>query len=147
MGLVVYSPVVYLLIFLVSFVAHLYYPVSLPGEKVLMPIGIALIFLAPALILWSQYYIKKFAKREQTMEGERLFHIGPYRYTRNPTYLGLALLTLGFSFISSSLLMLVGTIISFHIVNFSVVKKEEELLRKKYGDEYAAYKSRVRPWI
>ena len=147
LGLVVYSPVIYLLIFLMSFVAHIYYPVGLPGEKILMPIGLLLIFFSPALILWSQYSIKKFVEREQKKEGDRVFYIGPYKYTRNPTYLGLALLTLGFSFISSSFLMLIGTIISFHVVNFTVVKKEEELMHKKYGEEYSSYKSQVRPWF
>lgn len=106
LGLVVYSPVIYLLIFLIGFAVHAYYPVPLPGSSILFPIGMALLFIGPIFIIWSQRSIKKFIAREREGKEERVFRIGPYRYSRNPTYLGLALLTLGFSFVASSLFML-----------------------------------------
>ncbi|MEK7581885.1 MAG: isoprenylcysteine carboxylmethyltransferase family protein [Patescibacteria group bacterium] len=147
LGLVVYSPIIYFLIFLVGFIAHFYYPIALPWGNYLFPIGVVLIFLAPLLIIWSQLSIKKFIENERAKKSEPLLNVGPYKYSRNPIYLSLALLTLGFSFISSSLLMLVSTIVSFLIVNIVILKREEKLMHKKYGDEYISYKSRVRPWI
>ena len=145
LGLVVYSPIIYFLLFLVGFVSHLYYPIYLPKKEILMPVGFILIFIAPLLIFWAQHSIKKFVAHQK--EGNTIFHVGPYKYSRNPTYLGLALLTLGFSFVSLSFMVLVSTIVSFHIVNFFVVKKEEELMHKKYGEDYTKYKTDVRTWL
>ena len=106
-----------------------------------------LFFLAPLIIVWSQKSIKSFVANEQSGKGERKFSYGPYRWSRNPTYVALALLTLGFALIANSLPMLLGTIIAFYIVNIAIVRREEKLLHKKYGDDYEKYKAKVRPWI
>ncbi|MEK7115384.1 MAG: isoprenylcysteine carboxylmethyltransferase family protein [Patescibacteria group bacterium] len=147
LGLVVYSPVVYLVIFLLSFFVHLRYPITIIKDGGLLPFGLLFIFLAPLIIVWSQKSIKSFVANEQSGKGERKFSYGPYRWSRNPTYVALALLTLGFALIANSLPMLLGTIIAFYIVNIAIVRREEKLLHKKYGDDYEKYKAKVRPWI
>ena len=96
-----------------------------------MPFGLLFIFLAPLIIVWSQKSIKSFVANEQSGKGERKFSYGPYRWSRNPTYVALALLTLGFALIANSLPMLLGTIIAFYIVNIAIVRREEKLLHKK----------------
>ncbi|MDP3958305.1 MAG: methyltransferase [bacterium] len=147
LGLVVYSPVIYLVVFLVSFGLHLLYPIKIAESKILLPVGVFLLAAAPLLILWSQRALSRFRKREAAGEGERSFALGPYRFTRNPTYVGLSLLTLGFALVMNSLLVLLGVLVSFHIVHLGIVKREERLLAKKYGEDYERYRSKVRPWL
>lgn len=147
LGLVVYSPVVYLMVFLVSFLFHLAYPAEIINEDTLLPFGIFFMILAPVLIIWSQKSIKKFIEIELKGEGARSFALGPYKFSRNPTYIALTLLTFGFSLVANSLPMLFGAIVAFYIVNMAIVRREEELMHKKYGDDYASYKTKVRPWI
>jgi len=113
----------------------------------LLPVGFLLLLLSPALIFWAQKSITKFRANEKDPSTARIFRFGPYRFSRNPTYLGLALLTLGFSLVMNSLLMLLGTIIAFHIVSIFIVKREEVLLYKKYGDDYIKYKDDVHTWL
>ncbi|MBX4215525.1 isoprenylcysteine carboxylmethyltransferase family protein [Candidatus Parcubacteria bacterium] len=144
LGLVVYSPVVYLVIFIFSYFIHLRYPIAIIRTDLLLPLGLLLIFIAPLLIVWAQRELSSF--RRELAGGPR-FHRGPYRFSRNPTYLGLALLTFGFSCVVNSLPLLLGSLVAFIAVNLFIVPKEEELMHKKYGDHYAQYRSKVRRWL
>ena len=72
---------------------------------------------------------------------------GPYRFSRNPMYLGMALLLFAWSvFLGNplaglSVLLFVGYITRFQIA------PEERVLLAKFGDPYAAYLSDVRRWL
>ena len=72
---------------------------------------------------------------------------GPWKYSRNPLYLGLILIGLGFSLLfastSDSLFTLVGAV----LLHLEVVTHEEKILNQKFGTEYADYKKQVRRWI
>lgn len=146
-GVTMYPPLLYLFIFLLSVLADYYYPITIPAKNYSEYFGLAVIFLATSLIIWSQYSMRQFVSRERSGGGAREFAVGAYRFSRHPTYAGLFLLMLGFALLSSSVVMIIGAVASFLVVNFTVVRKEEKLLLEKYGDEYANYKSRVRPWI
>src|SRR3989344_4987725 len=147
LGLTVYSPVVHLFVFLISFLLNIKFPIQIVKSEMLLPVGFLLLLLSPALIFWAQKSITKFRANEKDPATARIFRFGPYRFTRKPTYFGLARLTLGFSLVMNSLLMLLGTIIAFHIVSIFIVKREEVLLYKKYGDDYIKYKDDVHTWL
>jgi len=72
---------------------------------------------------------------------------GPYRYTRNPMYIGMTVLyvglALGFDLVWA-LILLPAILI---VIRFYVVAREERYLEGKFGDEYLAYKRRVRRWV
>ncbi|MCX4220263.1 isoprenylcysteine carboxylmethyltransferase family protein [Pseudomonas sp. MCal1] len=72
---------------------------------------------------------------------------GPYRWTRNPMYLGMALVYAGIAVgfegtIALALLPLVLIVIQRH-----VIAREERYLEAKFGDEYRRYKAEVRRWL
>jgi protein-S-isoprenylcysteine O-methyltransferase Ste14 len=72
---------------------------------------------------------------------------GPFRYTRNPLYVSLAMLYVGLSIelgFTGSLLLLPVALVVMH---FGVVRREERYLERKFGDEYRAYMVRTRRWI
>jgi protein-S-isoprenylcysteine O-methyltransferase Ste14 len=72
---------------------------------------------------------------------------GIYRYTRNPIYLGFALMLVG---LSLSMGTYWGVILVWPLVvlmNTLVIKPEEINLEKRYKDQYIDYKSRVRRWL
>jgi protein-S-isoprenylcysteine O-methyltransferase Ste14 len=72
---------------------------------------------------------------------------GPYRFTRNPIYLGFFLIYLGFTLLAGTfwgLLLspfLLGTVTQF------IIHAEEAYLKRKFKEEYAEYSSRVRQWL
>lgn len=72
---------------------------------------------------------------------------GVYALTRNPMYLGLALLQLciGIALANGWIVILVPVVLA--IVHVSAVRHEETYLERKFPDEYARYKARVRRWI
>jgi protein-S-isoprenylcysteine O-methyltransferase Ste14 len=72
---------------------------------------------------------------------------GPYRFTRNPMYLGLALLTIALSLFLNTwwpIILLVPTLI---VVQSLVIAREESYLRRRFGAEYDAYACHVRRWF
>ena len=72
---------------------------------------------------------------------------GPYRFTRNPMYLGVAGLYLGLAlwFGVFWALILLPAVIA--VVQYYVIAREEQYLEQKFGEEYLEYKARVRRWI
>src|SRR5574341_128561 len=72
---------------------------------------------------------------------------GPYRFTRNPIYLGFFSIYLGFTLAAGTLWGLAASPFLFWTITHSVVHAEEIYLEKKFGDEYAGYRSRVRRWL
>lgn len=72
---------------------------------------------------------------------------GIYRLTRNPMYLGMALiyagLALGFASISALVLLPVLLL----LIQTQVIAREERYLEAKFDDEYRRYKASVRRWL
>jgi len=72
---------------------------------------------------------------------------GVYRFTRNPMYVGMALLqtAIGIAWANGWLLALVP--VSLAVVYAIAVRHEEAYLERKFGETYLAYKRSVRRWI
>lgn len=72
---------------------------------------------------------------------------GPYKFTRNPMYLMMLLVNLGFAVILSEvwiLILMPGlALVLYHIA----IKHEEVYLEEKFGESYRTYKKSVRRWI
>ena len=72
---------------------------------------------------------------------------GIYRFTRNPMYVGLALLLLGWSAFLCSAWALFGPVIFVLYINRFQITPEERVLSAKFGAAYAEYTTRVRRWL
>jgi protein-S-isoprenylcysteine O-methyltransferase Ste14 len=72
---------------------------------------------------------------------------GPYRFTRNPMYLGLTLLFTGLAIIFRLPWALVLVPVVVWLITQWVIVPEERYLEGKFGSQYAEYKSRVRRWL
>jgi protein-S-isoprenylcysteine O-methyltransferase Ste14 len=77
----------------------------------------------------------------------RIVAHGPYRFSRNPMYLGLALWTLGIAFLVDCVWMLLAVLVGLVLIDRLVITREERYLERKFGEEYLSYKRRVRRWI
>ena len=72
---------------------------------------------------------------------------GVYRFTRNPMYLGLALILLGLAVYLASPWALLGPLVfAAYITRFQIVP-EERALQARFGAAYTAYRARVRRWL
>jgi protein-S-isoprenylcysteine O-methyltransferase Ste14 len=72
---------------------------------------------------------------------------GAYRFTRNPMYLGMSFLLIGWALNLANLLAFIGPILFvIYITRFQILL-EERVLSKIFGNEYTEYKNKVRRWI
>lgn len=72
---------------------------------------------------------------------------GPYRVSRNPGYLGFALLQTGIALAIGSLWALGSVVVSVLLAHYLAVLPEERYLERKFGDPYRRYRDEVRRWI
>jgi protein-S-isoprenylcysteine O-methyltransferase Ste14 len=72
---------------------------------------------------------------------------GPYRFTRNPMYLGLTFAYLGEAALLKQVWPVLLLPFTLAYLNWTVIPVEETKLADAFKDEYAEYRQRVRRWI
>ena len=72
---------------------------------------------------------------------------GPYRFTRNPMYLGITLVEVGLGLAVNNLWISLFAIPALVTVHFIAVLPEERYLSKKFGENYEAYLTQVRRYL
>lgn len=142
-----WGTIVFLIAVFAGGLVDFFYPRNITNDSGTESIGLALIVLATVIIFWATNSARKLVKDIAVNVSVDVFKTGSYRYSRNPTYLGLTLLVLGFGFISNSLSIIISAIVAFVIVHFTFLKKEEESLETKFGEVYRQYKKEVRRWF
>jgi len=77
----------------------------------------------------------------------RLVTDGPFRYTRNPGYLGLTMLYAGIAVLRNALWAILLLLLVLYVIQRQVIGREERYLERTFGEEYLAYKAQVRRWL
>ncbi len=72
---------------------------------------------------------------------------GPFRFSRNPMYLAMAIFFAGLAISIDGLLIIVFLPMLLGILSFGVISREERYLEEKFGQEYLRYNARVRRWL
>lgn len=72
---------------------------------------------------------------------------GLYRYVRNPMYVAVLLMLIGEAILFESALILIYAAIVFSVFHLWVIFYEEPTLRRKFGESYEKYCSKVSRWI
>lgn len=80
-------------------------------------------------------------------QAESLVTSGIFRYTRNPMYLGMALVLIGGAFYLSEASTLIAVVFFVVYINYFQIKPEEAIVGKKFGERFKEYKSNVRRWL
>jgi protein-S-isoprenylcysteine O-methyltransferase Ste14 len=77
----------------------------------------------------------------------RLTTDGPFRYSRNPAYLGLAMIYAGIAVLRNALWAILFLPLVLFVIQREVIGREERYLERTFGEEYRTYKARVRRWM
>lgn len=72
---------------------------------------------------------------------------GPYRFSRNPMYMGMVLMMTGTALYFGTLPFYISAAVFFMILNLSFCPFEENKLMRAFGEEYRQYMNRSRRWI
>jgi protein-S-isoprenylcysteine O-methyltransferase Ste14 len=132
-----------------SLVIEYFFPstFALKGE-VLLFLGAVIFVMAAVIIIKAKIEFKKFGqKSEPGEETTKIITTGIFGFSRNPIYLGAALITPAFSLLFDSLWVLFAGAIVVVLFKYLLIIPEERYLLAKFGDEYVAYVKKVRRWL
>ena len=147
-GMLVRPPLLYLGAIAVGVVAQTLWP--LPW----MPAGAAPVVGIPLVLLALVVFISAVREMRRANTGIRahepsttIVESGPYRFSRNPIYVGFTLLHLGLAAWIDSVWLLLTLVVAVTVVSVGVIAREERYLERKFGERYLQYKRRVRRWM
>lgn len=113
-----------------------------------IPCGIILVASAGIIAVLSFIVLKQHNTPYNPYKAtQKIVRRGPFKLTRNPMYLSLALLMAAIAFLGNAFSFVIMTIIFMVIIDRGVIRPEETYLLKKFGDEYREYQSSVRRWL
>lgn len=143
-------PLVYLSFTLTGVAVHyLVLPAFVPLDRtVSAAVGIAigltgLAIMVPARILFS----KTGQSPIPWKPTPELIFKGPYRFTRNPMYVGLTTLQVGLGIAVNNLWISALALPALTIIHFIAVLPEENYLLEKFSEPYKSYLARVRRYL
>ena len=128
---------------------------TFPADMIPQPynlIGIPFTAIGMFLMIWANYsllYVGRISlrNREPMQRPENLVLVGPYRFSRNPLYLGGVLALFGLVIVWSSLVTAVCLVLVYVVLRYIFIEREEVILEEEFGNEYLEFKKRVRRWI
>ncbi|MBI2124497.1 isoprenylcysteine carboxylmethyltransferase family protein [Candidatus Pacearchaeota archaeon] len=145
-----FTPPDYLLVFVaLEIIMHYIFPIK---QIIFVPynyLGILLIVLGAYLNF--VFVAIAFKKAKTTInpyeKPSRLVTHGAFRITRNPTYLGMALILAGIAVLLGSIIAFAFPVIFVILTNIFIIPHEEKNLENAFGKRYLEYKKKARRWI
>jgi protein-S-isoprenylcysteine O-methyltransferase Ste14 len=112
-------------------------------------IGATIIVVAVAVLaLWPIRYFKETGQNVTPWsETPEIIVQGPFKFTRNPMYLMMLIVCVGFAIVFSEIWILILTPVLALALYHIAIKHEEVYLEEKFGESYRTYKNTVRRWI
>ncbi len=142
-------PIVGIVLLVISIFLHFYFPIAKIIPYPMNLTGILLSFLGLLITIWGALTFQKTDTPRIPHDGKpkKIVVSGPYKFTRNPMYLGMVIFLLGTAIFMGSIIAFLSPVLFFMFINFSFIPYEEKLLTKIFGKEYENYKRKVRRWI
>jgi protein-S-isoprenylcysteine O-methyltransferase Ste14 len=119
----------------------------LPGLP-LAPLGLAVVVFGFIPPIWAFTLFRREGTEidPTSLSNRKLVTTGPYRFTRNPMYLGLVLIALGIALWLGAWPMLLAPVAIFVTSNWIHIPFEEAKMRRQFATEFEDYVRRVRRW-
>ena len=144
----IHPPILTLIHIAIAYVAKWAIPIPFVVPDIFRYVGFALVVIGFLLGIAA---IREFMKARTTVDPhgsvKTIVTSGIYRFTRNPIYLGFALILMGLPLNSGTYWGVILAPIFIYLMNRLVIEHEEAYLEKKFKDVYTSYKSRVRRWL
>jgi protein-S-isoprenylcysteine O-methyltransferase Ste14 len=141
-------PLIYLAGLVTGFVLEALLPSASLPAAVTWPVGGA---LAVAGLALARSFFRALHAADTPVSpyspSTALVTTGPYRLSRNPGYLGMALGYAGIAILFGALWALVPLVPTLVLIDRGVIRREERHLERRFGEEYLRYRARTRRWI
>jgi protein-S-isoprenylcysteine O-methyltransferase Ste14 len=112
-------------------------------------VGMAIFFAGCGLAAWAFVLFRlEGTEVDPSSEANRALVVGgPFRFSRNPMYLGLIVAALGMAAFAGYWLMLAAPLAVFLTANYVHIPFEEAKMRRQFGEDFDAYAGKVRRWL
>lgn len=111
-------------------------------------LGLLLFILGLAVDIWAMLTLRRARTNIlPNRAADRLVTRGPYRWSRNPIYVGNTTLLLGLAIIFDSAWMIMAAFAMAFAVHHLAVLREEQHLAERFGADWTAYKDRTPRWL
>ena len=141
-------PFITLGVILVAYGLHILVPLKFVQSPLPGIIGFALVSISLLVVI---IVFRTFASVKTHIEPWKptssIIQNGIFAYSRNPIYLSFCIATLGIGLIVNSWWVILSVMPLAAILYYLVIRREEAYLLRKFGDEYAAYRNKVRRWL
>src|SRR5579875_125857 len=107
-------------------------------QRWIFAIGAAATLLAAALRTWAAAYMRSSVVHDPRVQDSRLVADGPYRYLRNPLYLGTLLMGTGVG-VAASRSGFVALVAAIMVFQYRLILREERALTATLGERYRRY--------
>lgn len=111
-------------------------------------LGVVLLVVGGVVIRWAFATMQRTQADINRGDGPAALVVGgPFRFSRNPVYVGMTALYLGGAFLANSVWMLFLLAPLLVIMHWGVIVREERFLEKQFGDAYLLYKNVTPRWL
>jgi protein-S-isoprenylcysteine O-methyltransferase Ste14 len=129
-------------------VSHFLVPIATVIPTPWSYVGIGVMILGFALMAWAARSFREVGTGFDLQEGgAALVTAGPFRFSRNPMYLGMLIWLIGLAVFLGSLISFLYPLLFFVLVTLVVIPIEEQRLEETMGASYQTYQARVRRWL
>lgn len=147
-GVIAFPPLIVVGTLVLGLIAHWIWPrhpfPSLPSRVA----GIVLVILGAAIVAWGAKTMRAAGTNiDPGQPALALVTTGAFRYTRNPLYLANVIIYIGTTLVVDALWPLVLLVPLVALLEWGVIRREERYLSRLFGEQYDAYRSRVRRWM
>ena len=142
---ITFPPVILLASIVLQIILLFSFPISVDLSSLL---GLILILSGISLVFVSLRFMRKM-KTTFIPDGtpEVLISSGPFKFSRNPIYLGMLTILVGLAFLMSSLSAIIIAFVFGITINFTWIAHEEKKLHELFSEDWENYSSKVRRWI
>lgn len=141
-------PVLFALFIVMAIVVHVLVPTPAIMTGWVRLISVPLFIGGLVLSVYSSRLFAQRGANIQTFEEPTaLVTDGPFRWTRNPMYLGFVISLVGFAVGLSDLIALILVLLFIIICDRWYIRIEESAMSLRFGSAYEAYTQQVRRWI
>ena len=119
-----------------------------------LPRGVARVLGWPLVgggIALAAWFVRTMRSADTTIRIDKpvssLVQDGPFRYSRNPGYVALAMIYAGIAVLRNALWAILLLPLVLYVIQREVIEREERYLERSFGEEYLNYKTRVRRWV
>ena len=147
-GVKIVPPSIYTVVFAAGFLLQHFFPMAVLPNAVGRCIALACLLPGTILCVWALVCFRLGRTSPLPIRpSTALVTTGPYRFIRNPMYVGLGFLYVGLALWFQIVWALVLLPVAIGIIRYRVIAPEEKYLEQKFGTEYLDYKARVPRWF